>query len=513
MKSVALHNLGCKVNAYELEVIGQKLQEKGYDIVSFDKKADIYIVNTCTVTNIADRKSRQMLHRAKKMNPDAVVVAVGCYVQAGKEEALLDGSIDLAVGNNRKKDIVEILEAFLAKREKAGRRESGGDVWEEKTLSRRSVVDISREEAYEEMTLLRPQDEEGVGGEAGSNVGRGPEGGEPAGVGGGAFGAGGESGETALSAHTRAYIKIQDGCNQFCSYCIIPYARGRVRSRRQEDVLREIRGLAESGVKEVVLTGIHLSSYGMDFIDKTDGDYLENGKDLLGTAMERAYLLNLIRDIAAVDGIERIRLGSLEPRIITEEFAGGLAALPKVCPHFHLSLQSGCDETLKRMNRHYTTEEYYDKVALLRRVFANPAVTTDVIVGFPGETEEEFAVTKRFLEKVNFFEMHVFKYSRRRGTVAAAMDNQVPEQVKAQRSAGLLELERQQSAAYRQGYIGNEITILTEEAREIDGKEYRVGHTETYVKAAVLAEKAGGNQLISGRAVRLLEEDILLLEN
>lgn len=513
MKSVALHNLGCKVNAYELEVIGQKLQEKGYDIVSFDKKADIYIVNTCTVTNIADRKSRQMLHRAKKMNPDAVVVAVGCYVQAGKEEALLDGSIDLAVGNNRKKDIVEILEAFLAKREKAGGRESGGDVWEEKTLSRRSVVDISREEAYEEMTLLRPQDEEGIGGEAGSNVGRGPEDGDPAGVGGGAFGAGGESGETALSAHTRAYIKIQDGCNQFCSYCIIPYARGRVRSRRQEDVLREIRGLAESGVKEVVLTGIHLSSYGMDFIDKTDGDYLENGKDLRGTAMERAYLLNLIRDIAAVDGIERIRLGSLEPRIITEEFAGGLAALPKVCPHFHLSLQSGCDETLKRMNRHYTTEEYYDKVALLRRVFANPAVTTDVIVGFPGETEEEFAVTKRFLEKVNFFEMHVFKYSRRRGTVAAAMDNQVPEQVKAQRSAGLLELERQQSAAYRQGYIGNEITILTEEAREIDGKEYRIGHTETYVKAAVLAEKAGGNQLISGRAVRLLGEDILLLEN
>ena len=510
MKSVALHNLGCKVNAYELEVIGQKLQEKGYDIVSFDKKADIYIVNTCTVTNIADRKSRQMLHRAKKMNPDAVVVAVGCYVQAGKEEALLDGSIDLAVGNNRKKDIVEILEAFLAKREKAAGRESGGDVWEEKTLSRRSVVDISREEAYEEMTLLRPQDEEGIGGEAGSNVGRGPEDGDPAGVGGGTFGVGGE---TALSAHTRAYIKIQDGCNQFCSYCIIPYARGRVRSRRQEDVLREIRGLAESGVKEVVLTGIHLSSYGMDFIDKTDGDYLENGKDLRGTAMERAYLLNLIRDIAAVDGIERIRLGSLEPRIITEEFAGGLAALPKVCPHFHLSLQSGCDETLKRMNRHYTTEEYYDKVALLRRVFANPAVTTDVIVGFPGETEEEFAVTKRFLEKVNFFEMHVFKYSRRRGTVAAAMDNQVPEQVKAQRSAGLLELERQQSAAYRQGYIGNEITILTEEAREIDGKEYRVGHTETYVKAAVLAEKAGGNQLISGRAVRLLGEDILLLEN
>ncbi|WP_455615593.1 tRNA (N(6)-L-threonylcarbamoyladenosine(37)-C(2))-methylthiotransferase MtaB [Eisenbergiella sp.] len=504
MKSVALHNLGCKVNAYELEVIGQKLQENGYDIVPFDKKADIYIVNTCTVTNIADRKSRQMLHRAKKMNPDAVVVAVGCYVQTGKEEALLDGSIDLAVGNNRKKDLVEILEAFLAKREKSGGRESGGDVWEEKTLSCRSVVDISREEAYEEMTLVRPSEEGQAGGEAGSEVGYGPVRGEAPG--------GRKPEEEALSAHTRAYIKIQDGCNQFCSYCIIPYARGRVRSRRQEDVLREIRGLVDSGVREVVLTGIHLSSYGMDFIDKTDGDYLENGKDLRGTAMERAYLLNLIREIAAVDGIERIRLGSLEPRIITEEFAGGLAALSKVCPHFHLSLQSGCDETLKRMNRHYTTEEYYDKVVLLRRVFDNPAITTDVIVGFPGETEEEFAVTKRFLEKVNFFEMHVFKYSKRQGTVAAAMDNQVPEQVKAERSARLLELERQQSTAYRQGYIGNEITILTEEAREIEGTEYRVGHTETYVKAAVPAQKAGGNQLVSGRAVRLLAEDILLLE-
>lgn len=508
MKSVALHNLGCKVNAYELEVIGQKLQENGYDIVPFDKKADIYIVNTCTVTNIADRKSRQMLHRAKKMNPDAVVVAVGCYVQTGKEEALLDHSIDLAVGNNRKKDLVEILEAFLAERKKNGGRTSGADVWEEKTLASRSVVDISREEAYEEMTLIRPEAEEGSREEAAADTADMKHG---SAVEASSGDAGKNEGET-LSAHTRAYIKIQDGCNQFCSYCIIPYARGRVRSRRQEDVLQEIRGLAKSGVKEVVLTGIHLSSYGMDFIDKTDGDYLENGKDLRGTAMERAYLLNLIRDIAAVDGIERIRLGSLEPRIITEEFAGGLAALPKVCPHFHLSLQSGCDETLKRMNRHYTTEEYYDKAALLRRVFANPAITTDVIVGFPGESEEEFAATESYLSKVNFFEMHVFKYSKRQGTVAAAMENQVPEQVKAQRSARLLELERKQSAAYRQGYIGNEITILTEEAREIDGKEYRIGHTETYVKAAVPAEKAGGNQLVTGRAVKLLTEDILLLE-
>lgn len=515
MKSVALHNLGCKVNAYELEVIGQKLQEKGYDIVSFDKKADIYIVNTCTVTNIADRKSRQMLHRAKKMNPDAVVVAVGCYVQAGKEEALLDGSIDLAVGNNRKKDIVEILEAFLAKREKAGGRESGGDVWEEKTLSRRSVVDISREEAYEEMTLLRPQDEEGIGGEAGSNVGRGPEDGDPAGVGGGAFGAGGESGETALSAHTRAYIKIQDGCNQFCSYCIIPYARGRVRSRRQEDVLREIRGLAESGVKEVVLTGIHLSSYGMDFIDKTDGDYLENGKDLRGTAMERAYLLNLIRDIAAVDGIERIRLGSLEPRIITEEFAGGLAALPKVCPHFHLSLQSGCDSVLKRMNRKYTTDEYEEGCRILRKYFNNPAITTDVIVGFPQETEDEFETTYEFVKRIHFYEMHVFKYSRRKGTVADKMDGQVDEKIKTQRSGRLLALEKEMSAAYRKESIGKTMQVLIEEKMNYNGTDYMAGYTKNYIRVLIPVSdrmtEAAVNTIVTVNCKQITEDELYII--
>ena len=478
MKSVALHNLGCKVNAYELEVIGQKLQESGYMIVPFDDKADIYIVNTCTVTNIADRKSRQMLHRAKKRNPDAVVVAVGCYVQTGKEEALLDGSIDLAVGNNRKKDLLPILEAFLEERER-NRAETGRDAAVDvKTLHHTSVVDISREEAYEEMSLSGWNKEDG-----------------------------------GASQRTRAYIKIQDGCNQFCSYCIIPYARGRVRSRKQEDILKEVRGLAREGYKEIVFTGIHISSYGMDFIDKSDGDYLENGKDLRGTAMERAYLLNLVREIAEVDGIERIRLGSLEPRIITEKFVNGLAAVPKLCPHFHLSLQSGCDETLKRMNRHYTTEEYYDKVKLLRQVFGNPAITTDVITGFPGETEEEFAVTRRFLEKVDFFEMHVFKYSRRQGTVAASMENQVPEAVKAVRSGELLELAKRQSAASREGYIGKEITVLTEEAREINGKRYRIGHTDTYVKAAVSDEKAEGNMLVTGKAVKLLTEEILLLES
>lgn len=489
MKSVALHNLGCKVNAYELEVIGQNLQESGYLIVPFDKKADIYIVNTCTVTNIADRKSRQMLHRAKKQNPDAVVVAVGCYVQTGKEEALLDGSIDLAVGNNRKKDLLPILEAFLEERERNKGEGDTGDAADVKTLHHTSVVDISCEAEYEEMSLSGWNRQDGK--ESGDDF---------------------SSRDERSSLRTRAYIKIQDGCNQFCSYCIIPYARGRVRSRKQEDILREVRGLAREGYKEIVFTGIHISSYGMDFIDKTDGDYLESGKDLRGMAMERAYLLNLVREIAGVDGIERIRLGSLEPRIITEEFAAGLAAVPKVCPHFHLSLQSGCDETLKRMNRHYTTEEYYDKVKLLRRVFKNPAVTTDVITGFPGETEEEFAVTRRFLEKVDFFEMHVFKYSRRQGTVAAAMEDQVPEPVKTVRSGELLKLEKKQSAAYREGYIGKEVTVLTEEAREIEGRVYRIGHTDTYVKAAVPGALAGGNMLVTGKAAGLLTEEILLLE-
>lgn len=432
-KKVALHNLGCKVNAYELEAMQEMLEKAGYEIVPFAPGADVYIINTCTVTNIADRKSRQMLHKARKMNPEAIVIAAGCYVQAQKNMENIDDAIDIVLGNNRKQDLLFVLENY--------KKGSGQE---------KDLISLDKPVEYEELQL------------------------------------------SSTGEHTRAYLKVQDGCNQFCSYCIIPYVRGRVRSRRKEEVLEEVLRLTKNGYQEFVLTGIHLSSYGVDCEDN---------------------LLELIKAVHEIEGVKRIRLGSLEPRIITEEFAQALGNMPKICPHFHLSLQSGCDETLKRMNRHYTTEEYYDKVALLRRVFANPAVTTDVIVGFPGETEEEFAVTKRFLEKVNFFEMHVFKYSRRRGTVAAAMDNQVPEQVKAQRSAGLLELERQQSAAYRQGYIGNEITILTEEAREIDGKEYRVGHTETYVKAAVLAEKAGGNQLISGRAVKLLEEDILLLEN
>lgn len=417
MKNVALYNLGCKVNSYELDGMRQMFQEKGYNIVPFDKQADIYIVNTCTVTNIADRKSRQMLHRARQLNPDAVVVAVGCYVQTGREAVEQDESIDLAVGNNRKKDIVEILEAYLAKRR-------------DKTLEGTTIPDIGHIQEYEEMQLRQ------------------------------------------TAEHTRAYIKIQDGCNQFCSYCVIPYARGRVRSRRMEDVLQEIRGMVDAGYREVVLTGIHISSYGIDF----GGSGRYDGRSLL---------IDLVERIHEIRGLERIRLGSLEPRIITEETAGRMAAMPKLCPHFHLSLQSGCDDTLKRMNRHYTVREYYNSVKMLRSCFPCPAITTDVIVGFPGETEEEFRQTKEFLEQVCFYEMHVFKYSKRAGTAAAAMPDQIPEPVKALRSRELLELTARQSLEFRRRYIGQEAEVLMEEMREMGKRIYLLGHTKDYVKVAV----------------------------
>ncbi|MCI8931742.1 MAG: tRNA (N(6)-L-threonylcarbamoyladenosine(37)-C(2))-methylthiotransferase MtaB [Lachnospiraceae bacterium] len=441
MKSVALHNLGCKVNGYEMDVMQQMLQEKGYKIVSFDEQADIYIVNTCTVTNIADRKSRQMLHRAKKKNPDAIVVAVGCYVQAGGEEVLKDEGIDLAVGNNRKKDLVAILEKYM---------EEGPANSNRKTLEHTTIIDIGKTVEYEEMRLQE------------------------------------------TSGHTRAYIKIQDGCNQFCSYCIIPYARGRVRSRSQEDILTEVRGLAEKGYKETVLTGIHISSYGVD-----------KGKPAL---------LELLKGIHGIDGIERIRLGSLEPRIVTEEFARELGKLPKLCPHFHLSLQSGCDATLKRMNRHYTTGEYYEKVRILRRVFGDTAITADIIVGFPGETEEEFQETKAFLEKIKFYEMHVFKYSKRKGTPAAVMENQVPEETKASRSNLLLTMEKMQSKEFRETFLGREEEILFEEGKEIGGDFYQIGHTKQYVKVAKKSEKSLSNTIIAGKITKFLLDDIMLVQ-
>ena len=416
MKKVALHNLGCKVNAYETEAMQELLEQHGYEIVPFKEGADVYIINTCTVTNMADRKSRQMLHRARKMNPGAIVVACGCYVQAKRDE--IDECIDIVVGNNRKKDIIEILREHEAMQEGV----------------QKELVDINHINEYEELHLSR------------------------------------------TAEHTRAYIKVQDGCNQFCSYCIIPYARGRVRSRSHDSVIREVEELARNGYKEVVLTGIHLSSYGVD-----------TGDDLL----------SLILSIHEIEGIRRIRLGSLEPRIITEEFAKTIAGLPKMCPHFHLSLQSGCDATLKRMNRRYTSEEYYEKCVLLRKYFDNPALTTDVIVGFPGETEEEFAQSKAFIDKVNFYETHVFKYSKRAGTRAAQMEEQVPESVKTIRSNELLELTRRKQASYEEALIGTTQEVLMEEEMVCQGEKYQVGHTKEYVKIGQKTEENLTNQLIN----------------
>lgn len=424
MKKAALHNLGCKVNAYETEAMQEMLEQAGYEIVPFREGADIYIINTCTVTNIADRKSRQMLHRARKMNPDAIVVAAGCYVQAQAEKQEVDPCIDIVLGNNRKKDLIAVLEEYQQKK-------AEGECLEE-------VEDISRTKDYEPLSLTKPGD------------------------------------------HTRAYIKVQDGCNQFCTYCIIPYARGRVRSREVEDVIREVRALAENGYREVVLTGIHLSSYGIDF----DGE---------------RHLLELIRAVHEVEGIRRIRLGSLEPGIITEEFAEALAALPKMCPHFHLSLQSGCDATLKRMNRRYTSGEYYEKCRILRKYFDRPALTTDVIVGFPGETEEEFRQSMEFVDKVDFYETHIFKYSRREGTKAAVMENQVSEQVKAQRSALMIGLGEKKRRAYEESFVGNEVEVLVEEPDVIDGRKVQTGHTKEYIKVALESGEDLRNQIVKVR--------------
>ena len=418
MKRAALHNLGCKVNAYETEAMQQLLEENGYEIVPFKEGADVYIINTCTVTNMADRKSRQMLHRAKKMNPDAIVVAAGCYVQAKEASGEIDESIDIVIGNNKKKDLIQILDGF----------------YEKKQGQNKAVIDINHTHEYEEMHLNK------------------------------------------TAEHTRAYIKVQDGCNQFCTYCIIPFARGRVRSRAKEDVVREVTELAANGYQEVVLTGIHLSSYGVD--------------------LENENLLSLILAVNEIEGIKRIRLGSLEPRIITEDFVKTISGLEKMCPHFHLSLQSGCDETLRRMNRRYTSEEYYEKCMLLRKYFAHPALTTDVIVGFPGETEEEFEKSKAFIDKVDFYETHIFKYSKREGTKAAVMDNQIPEQIKTARSNEHLELGQKKRIKYEEQFVGTTVEVLMEEQIKIDGENYQVGHTKEYVKVALKTEANLQNKLV-----------------
>lgn len=434
MKKAALHNLGCKVNAYETEAMQHLLEEAGYEIVPFTQKADVYVINTCSVTNMADRKSRQMLHKAKKNNPDSIVVAAGCYVQTSEKEVLNDLSVDIVIGNDRKHDLVRLLEEYSL--------DSVND----------TVDDINDgKHDFEELFIDQTKE------------------------------------------HTRAFIKVQDGCNQFCSYCIIPYARGRVRSRRFENVIAEVERLAANGFKEVVLTGIHLSSYGVDFEEATG-------------------LLELIQAVNAVKGIERIRLGSLEPKIVTEHFASELSKLDKICPHFHLSLQSGCDATLKRMNRKYTTKEYERGCELLRKYFVHPAITTDVIVGFPGETEEEFEQTKAYLEHIHFYEMHIFKYSKRKGTRAAVMPDQIDEQVKAARSEKLIELGHDMSKEFRKFYIGKNEEVLFEEKAVIGDKEYFVGYTKEYVKVAKETDENLENQIVSGRISGMLTDEILLFE-
>ena len=436
-KKVALHNLGCKVNAYEVEAMQQLLEKAGYEIVPFTEGADVYLINTCTVTNIADRKSRQMLHKAKKMNPDAIVVAAGCYAQADTEKLKEDNAVDLILGNNQKTQIVEVLEEY------------------EKEHSKQvQVIEINHTKEYEELSIEQ------------------------------------------TAEHVRAYIKVQDGCNQFCTYCIIPFARGRVRSRKIADVLREVETLASKGYKEVVLTGIHLSSYGMDFSKE-----------------ERESLLSLIQAVSKVEGIQRIRLGSLEPRIITEEFLEGIVATGKVCPHFHLSLQSGCNKTLKNMNRRYSAQEYAEKCELIRKYYPAPALTTDVIVGFPMETEEDFEESYEFVKNIHFYETHIFKYSRRHGTKAAAMDGQLTEAVKAQRSEKLLELHDIRAKEYEEAMIGKTIELLLEEEIEEDGKMWYVGHSREYVRAVIeKTEVHQVNDLVEAKVTGFVTDHLLRAE-
>ena len=440
----ALHNLGCKVNAYETEAMQQILEEAGYEIVPFSEYADVYVINTCSVTNMADRKSRQMLHRAKKQNPDAIVVGAGCYVQTKEAQALVDESIDIVIGNNKKHELVPLLREYEASHRKMA-----------------CVADINHEkQAYEELSLSR------------------------------------------TAEHTRAFIKVQDGCNQFCSYCIIPYARGRVRSRKMEDILQEVRNLTANGYKEIVLTGIHISSYGLDF-EHTADEQEDYGP------FKNSALIDLIEALSGIEGLERIRLGSLEPRIITENFVRRLCKVPQICPHFHLSLQSGCDETLKRMNRHYTTALYLEKCGILRQYFDRPALTTDVIVGFPGETEEEFAQTERFLETVHFSDMHIFKYSKRRGTKAADMPNQIDPQIQSVRSEKLIALGERMKDDFLEACKDQEQIVLIEEETEIDGTKYMTGHSKNYIRCAFEMDGLVPNMVIKGTINSKLNEEFV----
>ncbi len=441
-KTAAFHNLGCKVNEYETEAMQQLLEAAGYRIVDFSQKADVYVVNTCSVTNMADRKSRQMLHRVKKCNPEAILVACGCYVETKEAEAKADPLIDIIIGNNQKNKIVSLLDAFEKENHK------------EKLIS---YNDKNTEQpTYENLSLQK------------------------------------------TLTHTRAFIKVQDGCDQFCSYCIIPYARGRSRSRELSDIVDEVNRLSAQGYQEVVLTGIHLSSYGMS--EKYNIEIHKNPT--------QEQLLALIRAVASVDGIKRIRLGSIEPQVITEEFVRELSEVSKICPQFHLSMQSGCDETLFRMNRKYSTADYQASCEMLREVFENPAITTDVIVGFPGETEEEFTQTKAFVETIGFASMHIFKYSKREGTKAALMPDQVPEDVKTKRSEELFAIKKQMAERYIQKLSSQKVEALLETKQYVGEKEYLTGYTREYVRIAVPAEGHKPNEILTGMLGQQLEEGL-----
>lgn len=436
MKKVAFHNLGCKVNSYELEFVQQKFLENDFLIVPFDQKADIYVVNTCTVTNIADRKSRQMLHRAKTLNPDAIVVAMGCYVQTNTEKVVEDESIDVIIGNAEKGKAFEIITDYLA--------EKGNAV---------EISDISCTNEYDEYTLTTTQE------------------------------------------HTRVYIKIQDGCNQFCSYCAIPLARGRIRSRQISDIIKEVNELTKRGYKEFVLTGIHLSSYGMENYNLEINNH--------------AQLIDVIEAVSKIEGVQRIRLGSLEPRIITEDFLLRLSSIEQICPHFHLSLQSGSDSVLQRMNRRYTVKEFLEKADLIRQYFEHPGITTDVIAGFPGETDEEFMETKEYLNTVNFYEAHIFKYSRRQGTLADKMPMQLTEKEKSLRSEILIKDAEKRSREFREYYVGKNVDVLLEEPIEVNGEKYMTGYTKEYVRVVCKADESLLNTIVSATVKSLINDELL----
>lgn len=443
MRKIAFHNLGCKVNSYEMDYIAQNCEKYGYEITDFDGLADIYVINTCSVTNIADRKSRQMIHKARKNNPQGTVVALGCFVQANPEEVMKDEAIDLIIGNNRKKDFFELIGEYE-------RIKNNGEL-PLKDLGGKTIEDVFHCE-YEEMKV------------------------------------------SSSAERSRAYVKIQDGCDRYCTYCIIPYTRGNIRSRKPSDVVEEIEMIAQRGYKEVVLTGIHISSYGKDF-EKSRGPETE--------------LLNLLEAIDRISGIERIRIGSFEPMLLSEDFVKGLAKVGKLCPHFHISLQSGSDSVLKRMNRHYDTKAYFDKTLLLRKYFEGCAITTDVIVGFPGETAEEFEETLNYLIKIKFYETHIFPYSRRKGTIADRMPGQLTEKQKKERVRTLLSLDAKESLNFRKGKIGKETNIIVEETKEIEGREYLIGHTPEYITVAYRPREGFQNGKFIGELVDLTMTDML----